>query len=129
MAQSPSYLSDNFPRAEITNEVIRIHRDYFGKGPERAKVYVNDDVVFCLLENTSTPVEQALADGGRSAQALYARTELLQDAFANALCPKIEELADHKVRGFTAGHSVECDTTTLTFLLDTQSTAQSSPDA
>jgi hypothetical protein len=46
------------PHAEISNQISRIQSAYYGKGPLRAKTYIVDDLVVCVLEETFTRAER-----------------------------------------------------------------------
>lgn len=47
--------------AAVTNGIVRLFHDYYGRGPDKAKSYLLDDrIVVCVLENTMTTVEQTL---------------------------------------------------------------------
>ena len=35
--------------ANISNALVRLHKEYYGKGPTRAKTFVVDDAVVCIL--------------------------------------------------------------------------------
>jgi uncharacterized protein YbcI len=105
-------------RAEISNAVVGLHREYFGKGPTRAKTYINDGLVLCVLENGTTTVEQTLQWGGRSDEARAARVDVIQDTAEDALKAKVEELTRQKVGALIGGHNPDEDVTTLVFLLE-----------
>ena len=51
--------------AEISNALVGLHKRYYGKGPVRAKTYLVDNTVLCLLEGGFTIVERTLIDTGR----------------------------------------------------------------
>jgi uncharacterized protein YbcI len=47
--------------AAVTNGIVQLFREYYGRGPDKAKSYLLDDrIVVCVLENTMTTVEQTL---------------------------------------------------------------------
>jgi uncharacterized protein YbcI len=47
--------------AAVTNGIVQLFREFYGRGPDKAKSYVLDDrIVVCVLENTMTTVEQTL---------------------------------------------------------------------
>jgi uncharacterized protein YbcI len=46
--------------AATSRELTRLKRDLYGKGPEEAKTYQNDDFLFCVLRGGLTTVEQTL---------------------------------------------------------------------
>jgi len=51
--------------AAVTNGIVRLFRDYYGRGPTKAKSYILDDrIVICVLEETMTRVEQTLVENG-----------------------------------------------------------------
>ena len=51
--------------AEISNALVGLHKRYYGKGPVRAKTFLIDNAVLCLLEGGFTIVERTLIDTGR----------------------------------------------------------------
>jgi uncharacterized protein YbcI len=51
--------------AGVTNGIVKLFREYYGRGPTKAKSYILDDrIVVCVLEETMTKVEQTLVDAG-----------------------------------------------------------------
>ena len=51
--------------AEISNALVGLHKRFYGKGPVRAKTFLVDNTVLCLLEGGFTIVERTLIDIGR----------------------------------------------------------------
>ncbi|MBI2864056.1 MAG: DUF2294 domain-containing protein [Chloroflexi bacterium] len=47
--------------AEISKAVVKIEREYMGRGPDETRTYILDDVVFVRLKGVLTPAEQQLA--------------------------------------------------------------------
>ena len=48
--------------AAVTNGIVGLFAEYYGRGPERAKSYLLDDrYVVCVLRDTMTTVERTLA--------------------------------------------------------------------
>ena len=44
---------------------MKLFRDYYGRGPTKAKSYLLDDrILVCVLEDTMTRVEKTLAENG-----------------------------------------------------------------
>jgi uncharacterized protein YbcI len=48
----------------ISNAFVQLHRRSLGKGPTKAKTYVLDDVVLCVLEGGELPLEKTLRERG-----------------------------------------------------------------
>ena len=54
------------PRLQISNEIVHLHSEYYGREPSKAKTYITDDLVVCVLEETFTPAERTLIDRGEA---------------------------------------------------------------
>jgi uncharacterized protein YbcI len=65
MSEQPSVSpSRGTQLAEITRGLVHLHREYYGKGPTKAKTYAVNDTILCMLHGGFTTVEQTLmADG------------------------------------------------------------------
>ena len=51
--------------ADISNALVGLHKRFYGKGPVRAKTFLVDHTVLCMLEGGFTIVERTLIDIGR----------------------------------------------------------------
>jgi len=70
MSQSQSHLQspsletqpdgDGRLGAAISDALVAVIRDAVGRGPQRARTFVHDDVIICLLHETMTPLERTL---------------------------------------------------------------------
>lgn len=112
--------STKYPVADISNRIASLHRDYFGKGPNQVKTYVEENLILSVLGEGETTVEQALRASGRINDARRARTDLLQATLGHIFRETIQELTGQPVYAFAAGHSDESDVTVLVFLLEAQ---------
>jgi uncharacterized protein YbcI len=53
--------------ADITTGIIKLFRQYYGRGPTKGKTYLMDDrYVLCVLEQTMTTVEETLTKAGQA---------------------------------------------------------------
>ena len=51
----------------ISDGIARLHKEYYGKGPEQAKTHLaGGDAVFCVLRGGFTVIERTLIDDGKS---------------------------------------------------------------
>jgi uncharacterized protein YbcI len=51
--------------ADVTNGIVKLFSEYYGRGPTKAKSYLLDDrIVVCVLEDTMTTVERTLVEQG-----------------------------------------------------------------
>ena len=52
--------------ASISTGLVQLHRQYYGKGPTKAKTYMVNDTVLCMLKGGFTTVERTLIDDGKT---------------------------------------------------------------
>jgi uncharacterized protein YbcI len=52
--------------AGITRDLVRLHHDYYGKGPTKARSYMVNDTLISILEGGFTSVEATLIAEGKS---------------------------------------------------------------
>ena len=74
--------------SEISNAVVHLLSRHYGRGPTRAKTYVFDDYVFCVLQNVLTTSEETLIQAGHYDLVRKSRTafqEVLADDFKAAV--------------------------------------------
>lgn len=90
-AQPPGRL-----RAAISNAMMRVTHDFYGRGPERAKTYLADNYVFCVLEDLLTTVERTLLEAEQSLLVRHVRLRF-QDMAGAAFISEIETLTKRKV--------------------------------
>jgi uncharacterized protein YbcI len=51
-------------RTAISDGIVALLKEYYGRGPDKTKTYVSGDLVVCLLRGGFTRVEQTLREGG-----------------------------------------------------------------
>jgi uncharacterized protein YbcI len=57
------------PRAlAISNAIVRMHRDHYGRGATRARTVIQRNYVVTFLEDIYTPLERTLIDAGERDQ-------------------------------------------------------------
>jgi uncharacterized protein YbcI len=52
--------------SQISNAIVRILREGYGRGPTKAKTYLNDDYLVTVTEDLLTTVEQTLVARGNA---------------------------------------------------------------
>jgi len=67
----------------ISNAIVRLLRDYTGRGPTKARTTIRDDVVLVMLEQTLTKGEESLVSKGRADKVIEIRHEF-QEAMREA---------------------------------------------
>jgi uncharacterized protein YbcI len=112
------------PRAEggailaaITREIVRLHAAHYGKGPTRARSYLNGDALFCLMQDTLTPAERTLVERGKG-EAVHTMRRAFQDAMAGEFTALVEEHTGRRVRAFMSQVNLEPDVDVEIFVLE-----------
>ncbi len=101
----------------ISNEIVRIMRTHYGRGPHRAKTYVIDDIVVCVLRNGFTAVEQTMVSGGQSDRVVAMRHDF-QTLMAEHYKEMITKLTGRRVVAFLSQAHLEPDLTLEVFFVD-----------
>ena len=100
----------------ISDGLVALMKEFYGRGPTAAKSYYEDDLVVCILRGGYTRVEQTLLEGGRGAIVVQQRVEFqaLMRARFEAV---IERATGRKVIGFMSGNQQEPDMMCEVFIL------------
>ena len=86
-------------RAAISNAMVGLKKEYYGKGPTKAKTYINDNYVFCVLEGGLTRNELTLLAAGEAD--LVRRYRLsFQEAVATQARTAVEQVTGRRVIGY-----------------------------
>jgi uncharacterized protein YbcI len=95
--------------SQIANEMVRIYKEQFGRGPTKARAnWAGDDLLCVILEDTLTPSERNLAAMGEHERLRETRL-YFQYATVPEFCEPVERLTGRKVRSFLSGMDTECD--------------------
>jgi uncharacterized protein YbcI len=103
-------------RTAISDGLVALLKEYYGRGPEKTKTYVSDDLVVCLLRGGFTRVEQTLFEGGHGDDVIRQRM-----AFQNVMRARFERVVEHatgrRVIGFMSGNQQDPDIICEVFVL------------
>jgi len=102
--------------AAISNHVVRVVSEYTGRGPTKARSYVNENIVTVVLQDTLTKGERSLVDDGFDDLVLTMR-KAYQGTMRDDLIAGIEEILDRKVTAFLSDNHVAPDVGVEVFLL------------
>jgi uncharacterized protein YbcI len=103
-------------RARISTEMVRLHREYYGRGPTKARVYSEDDLVVVVLEETFTPAEKTLIARGE-ADGIQDIRRRFQRAMADQFRSIVEQATGRAVRSFMSETDLDNDISVEIFLL------------
>jgi uncharacterized protein YbcI len=100
----------------ISDGLVALLKEFYGRGPTRAKSYFDDDLVVCVLRGGFSRVEQTLLDGGRGAAVINQRMEF-QEVMRKRFEAVIEDATGQRVIGFMSGNQQEPDMMCEVFIL------------
>jgi uncharacterized protein YbcI len=102
--------------AEITNGLVHLHREYYGKGPTKAKTYAVDDTILCMLHGGFTTVERTLMADGKIREVEDTRRSFqrtMRDRFVGV----VETALERPVIGYMSQVNTDPDVALELFLL------------
>jgi uncharacterized protein YbcI len=103
--------------AAISNAVVGIHSKHYGKGPTKAKTYLIDDSVVCVMQDVFTTVERTLIEAGKGELVREVRTTFqysLRDEFIDA----VSTIVGRRPRAFMSQIDCDADMAIEFFLLE-----------
>ena len=103
-------------RTEISDGIVALLKEFYGRGPERTKTYLSDDLVVCLLRGGFTRVEQTLLEGGHGEDVIRQRMAF-QQVMRHRFEQVVEQATGRKVVGFMSGNHQDPDMICEVFVL------------
>ena len=104
--------------ADITNGIVRLFSEYYGRGPTRAKSYLLDDMyVVTVLRDTLTTVERTLAESGNGEQVRTVRLTF-QEAMADSFKGVVEQALGRRVVSYHSQLLIDADMGFELFVLE-----------
>jgi uncharacterized protein YbcI len=103
--------------ASISNALVQLHRRAYGKGPTKAKTYLLDDLVVCVLEGGALRVEETLRDRGAE-DVVHEVRRTFQNALEHEFRAIIERETGRRVRTFLSQFDPEDNVGAEVFFLE-----------
>jgi uncharacterized protein YbcI len=100
----------------ISEGMVSLLKEFYGRGPTRAKSYYSDDLVVCLLRGGFTRVEQTLLEGGRGSSVIQQRMDF-QEVMRDRFVAVITQATGRDVIGFMSGNQQHPDIMCEVFIL------------
>jgi uncharacterized protein YbcI len=103
--------------AAISNAMVGIHSKHYGKGPTKAKTYLVDDTVVCVMQDVFTTVEHTLIENGKGDLVRDVRTTFqysMRDEFIDA----VHGIVGRRPRAFMSQIDLDADMAVEIFLLE-----------
>jgi uncharacterized protein YbcI len=117
-ASAPNHgTNDHGILSAISNEMVRIYKDQFGRGPTKTRTqWAGPDILVVTLEQTFTPAERRLRELHEHERLRELRL-LFQYSAVTVFCEPVEQLTGRKVRAFISGIDTELDLASEMFVL------------
>ena len=112
-----SYDATGNLRLSISNALVGVKKQLYGKGPVKAKTYINDNYVFSVLEGGLTRNEETLLKAGEAALVRTYRLRF-QEAVAATIRSAVEEATNRKVLAYHSQIVFDPDRMFEIFVLD-----------
>jgi uncharacterized protein YbcI len=121
IAQGDGHLSGN-PKAqvlhELCNEMVRIYKDIFGRGPTRVRAdWAGRDALLCTLEDSLTPAERKMVEVGEHERLRETRM-FFQHVCEDDFRASVERITGRNVRAFVSGIDTDSDVSSEVFYLE-----------
>lgn len=100
----------------ISDGLVALLKEFYGRGPTQAKSYYQDDLVVCVLRGGFSRVEQTLLEGGRGAVVIQQRLEF-QELMRERFEAVIADATGRQVIGFMSGNQQDPDMMCEVFIL------------
>jgi uncharacterized protein YbcI len=83
-------------RAEVSNAMVGLMKHFYGKGPTKAKTFLNDNYVFCVMEGGLTRNEETLIERGHEDLVRNYRLRF-QEAMEGPTVEAVQRITGHTV--------------------------------
>jgi uncharacterized protein YbcI len=103
--------------AEISRSIVQLHKESFGKGPTKARTYLSDDLLVCVLQGGFHEGERTLLEHGQE-EAVVQQRDAFQEALRDRFVELIERLVERKVVSFISGMDTATETSAEVFVLE-----------
>jgi uncharacterized protein YbcI len=102
----------------ISNSIVALRREHYGRGPLKAKTYILDDIIVVVMrENGYCAIERTMIDNGE-AERVVALREDFQRVMAKRYSDTIESLTGRTVVAFLNRAHLEPDLSMKVFFVD-----------
>ena len=102
---------------QISNAMVRMQKEFFGKGPTKAKSYMFDDLLLVVMREGLTTAEKTMLEFGHPNQVRQFR-QLFQDEMTERLTGMVRELTGRKVVNYQSQVLFDPDMTLEIFVFE-----------
>jgi uncharacterized protein YbcI len=104
-------------RGNISRRIVQLHKEFYGRGPTKAKTYVSGDLVVVLMRGGFTRVEATLLHEGRGDAVIQQRMEF-QEVMEDRFKEVVAQETGRKVLAMMSGSHQDPDLLGEVFVLE-----------
>ena len=120
-------VADRSPMLEISNAMVRLYKEAFGRGPTKARAqFAGPDTLVVMLESSLTVAERNLVAMGEH-QRLRESRLFFQYALEDQFRAIVEQALDRRTVAFISGIDTHRDVAMEVFTLESEDGEASSP--
>jgi uncharacterized protein YbcI len=109
--------------AKISRELVQLLKQRLGRGPTKARTYLNEECVLVLLREGHTVSEQTLFEGGSARAVAQTRVDA-SEVLREPLIQIVEQHTKRKVSGFLSSSQQDPDLLDFVFVLESSPLVQ-----
>jgi len=103
---------------ELTNAMVRLYKELFGRGPTKARSnYAGPDTLIATIQNSLTAAERNMVALGEDQRVREIRM-FFQHASEREFTDTVEQITGRKVWGFVSGMDTGSDVASEVFYLE-----------
>lgn len=103
--------------AKISREIVQLLKKHIGRGPTKARTYLNEECVLVLLREGHTASEQTMFEGGAARSVAQGRVDI-SEVLREPLKQIVEQHTGRKVDGFLSSSQQDPDLLDFVFVLE-----------
>ena len=104
-------------RQQLSNAVVALFKQYFGRGPTDCRAYLEPDLVIVVLAGGYTAAERTLFEAGKWHEVRQTRMSW-QDSMEVRFIDTIERLTHRTVKAFLSANRQDTELTIELFVLE-----------
>jgi uncharacterized protein YbcI len=102
--------------AAISNAIVRLLSEYTGRGPTKARTYIDEDLITVVLQDTLTKGERSLLRDGE-VELVLANRKAFQNSMASDMVAAVEQLSGRSTTAFLSANHIDPDIAVESFVL------------
>lgn len=103
-------------RAALQREIVRLHKEFMGRGPIKTKLYLHEDSVLVLMFNGHTTGEQTMLEGGGRRTVAQTRVDM-SESLRTRFIEVVERHTGREVVGFMSSSQQRPDLLSHVYVL------------